>query len=144
MTVKKFKILGFCLIAACLTMATTSTASAGDAENLKIVTVNTNQIVKNHPAFINAQQTLQGEAQEMRQEMQGKEKQEQRAAQQQMQQKLQQRSRELQQDALEKVRQDIQEIADENGWDYVMDANVLLAGGEDVTEEVMKEIGEEE
>ncbi|MFP4193830.1 MAG: OmpH family outer membrane protein [Desulfosalsimonas sp.] len=141
MTGKKFKILGFCLIAALLTMAAAATASA---EKLEIVTVDANQIMQNHPAFTEAQQTLQSEVQEMRKDMEGKNEQEQQQQQQQMQQQMQQRSQKLQQEAMEKVKQDIQKIADEKGYDYVMDANSLLAGGKDVTDEIMEELGEKE
>jgi outer membrane protein len=138
MTARSFKILGLCLIAAFFTMTAAGGVYADDNGSGKIVTVNTNQIVQRHPAFIEAQQTLQGETQKMRQDMEGKSEQEQQAAQQQVQQRLQQ----LQQEALEKVRKDIQEFADEKGYDYVMDVNALLAGGEDVTDEMIEAIGE--
>lgn len=140
MTARNFKILGFCLIATFFTMAAAGGVCADENGIGKIVTVDTNQIVQKHPAFIEAQQTLQGEAQKMRQDMEGKSEQEQQAAQQQMQQQLQQRSQQLQQEALDKVRKDIQEIADEKGWDVVMDVNALLSGGEDVTDEVIEAI----
>ncbi len=136
MATKPFKILCICLTAAFFTAAGAVGAFAGDAENIEIVTVNTNEIMQNHPAFKKAQQTLRGEAQQMQQQMQEKGKQEQRAAQQQ----LQQRSRELQQNAMDKVRADIQKIAKEKGYEYVMDQNALIAGGKDVTDEILKEI----
>jgi Skp family chaperone for outer membrane proteins len=69
--------------------------------------------------------------------MEGKGQQERQVAQQQ----FQQRAQKLQRDALDELRRDIQKIASDKGYTYVMDSNVLLAGGEDVTEEVMKEIG---
>jgi len=131
------KGLSFCLAAAFLTMVGISGVCAGDVKIDKIVTVNTKQIIRQHPAFIKAQQTLQREAQQIRQQMKGKGQQEQQAAQQQ----LQQRARELREEALNEVRKDIQKIADDKGYKYVMDANVLLAGGEDVTDEIMQEIG---
>ncbi|MFP4532444.1 MAG: OmpH family outer membrane protein [Desulfobacterales bacterium] len=142
MTVKSFKILGFFLIAALLTTAAAATVSADDSKSLKIVTVETNQIMEKHPAFIEAQQKLQSEIQQMQKEMEGKSEQEQQAAQQQMQQQMQQRSQQMQGEVLEKVRNNIQEIADEKGYDYVMDANALLTGGEDVTEEIVEAIVE--
>jgi outer membrane protein len=138
MVAKTFKCFGFCLVAAFFTMAGVTGVSAGDAENDKIVTVNTSQIIQKHPAFLEIQQTLQGEAQQIQQQMEGKSQQERQAAQQQ----FQQRAQKLQKDALDKVREDIQKIADDKGYQYVMDANVVLAGGKDVTEEILKEIGE--
>jgi len=55
-------------------------------------------------------------------------------------QQFQQRSRELQAQAVEKIREDIQKIAKQKGYKYVMDSNALLAGGEDVTEEILQAI----
>jgi len=140
MVVNTFKGFGFFLVAAFLTMAVVSGVCAGDVQIDKIVTVNTKQIIRKHPAFIKAQQTLQREAQQIQQQMEGKGQQEHQAAQQQ----LQQRAQELREEALNQVRKDIQKIADAKGYTYVMDANVLLAGGEDVTDEIMKEIGKAE
>ncbi|MCF8036118.1 MAG: OmpH family outer membrane protein [Desulfobacteraceae bacterium] len=136
MATKPSKILCICLTAAFFTVAGAVGAFAGDAENIEIVTVNTNEIMQSHPAFKKAQQTLRGEAQKMQQQMQEKGKQQQRAAQQQ----LQQRSRELQQNAMDEVRADIQKIAKEKGYEYVMDQNALISGGKDVTDEILEEI----
>lgn len=136
MAERPFKILCICLAAAFFTLAGTIGAFAGDAENMEIVTVNTNEIMQNHPAFKKAQQTLRGEAQQMQQQMQEKGRQEQQAAQQQ----LQQRSQELQQNAMDEVRADIQKIAKEKGYNYVMDQNALISGGKDVTDEILEEI----
>ncbi len=41
---------------------------------------------------------------------------------------------------MEKIREDIQKIAKQKGYKYVMDSNALLAGGEDVTEEILQAI----
>ncbi|MFP3980349.1 MAG: OmpH family outer membrane protein [Desulfobacterales bacterium] len=136
MAAKPFKILCICLAATFFTMAGAAGAFAGDAENIGIVTVDTNEIMQNHPAFKKAQQTLQGEAQKMQQQMEDKGQEQQQAAQQQ----LQQKSQELQQNAMDEVRADIQEIAKEKGYDYVMDTNALISGGKDVTDEILEEI----
>jgi outer membrane protein len=140
MVAKTFKCFGFCLVAAFFTVAGVAGVSGGDAKNYKIVTINTRQIIQKHPAFLKAQQTLQREAQQFQQQMEGKNQQERQAAQR----EFQQRAQKLQQDALDEVRKDIKKIADEKGYKYVIDENVVLAGGEDVTEEIMKEIGEKE
>ncbi|MCF8024713.1 MAG: OmpH family outer membrane protein [Desulfobacteraceae bacterium] len=136
MTAKPFKIICVCLAAAFFTVAATAGAFAGDAENIEIVTVDINRIMQQHPAFKKAQQTLQSEAQQMRQQMKEKGRQQQQAVQQQ----LQQRSRELQQNAMDEVRADIQKIAEEKGYEYVMDKNALISGGKEVTGEVLEEI----
>lgn len=139
MAAKPFKVLCICLTAAFFTMAGAVGAFAGDAENIGIVTVDTNEIMQQHPAFKEAQQTLQSEAQKMQQQMKEQGQQQQQAAQQQ----LQQKSRKLQQNAMDEVRADIQKIADEKGYDYVMDKNALISGGKDVTDEILEEIQED-
>ncbi|MFO7929933.1 MAG: OmpH family outer membrane protein [Thermodesulfobacteriota bacterium] len=140
MTARTLKALCFCLAAALFTFAAAAGVHAQDGEISGIVTVDTNEIMEKHPAFMEAQQTLQNEAQQMQQQMQEGSQEEQQSAQQQM----QQRSQQLQQEALEEVRQDIQKVADEKGYDYVMDTNALLAGGTDVTDEVIEAIGSDE
>ncbi|MFW6147692.1 MAG: OmpH family outer membrane protein [Thermodesulfobacteriota bacterium] len=137
MVAKTFKCFGFCLVAVFCTLAWVAGVSADDAKNDKIVTVNTKQIIQKHPAFIEAQQTLQREAQQFQQQMEGKKQQERQAAQEQ----FQQRAQKLQKDALDEVRKDIQKIADDKGYKYVMDENVVLAGAKDVTEEILEDIG---
>lgn len=136
MGAKTFKFFGGCLMAALLTIAGIGGTTVADAGDLKIVTVDTNQIVSQHPALEEAQQTLQGEAQQMQQQIEGKGQQEQQVAQQQ----LQQRSQELQLEAINKAKKDIRDIAAEKGYEYVMDTNALLVGGEDVTEEILAEM----
>ncbi len=76
----------------------------------------------------------------MQEKLQGMKEEEQMIAQQQMQQQMQQRGEELQKQALEEMRKDLQKIADEKGYDYVFDANSLIVGGQDVTDEVVKEM----
>ncbi|MFP4158150.1 MAG: OmpH family outer membrane protein [Desulfobacterales bacterium] len=140
MKAKAIKTLCFCLAAALFTFAAAAGVNAQDEEISGIVTVDTNEIMEKHPAFMEAQQTMQKESQQMQQQMKEGGQQEQQAAQQQM----QQRSQELQQEALEEVRKDIQEVADEKGYDYVMDTNALMAGGKDVTDEIIEAIGVDE
>ena len=141
MTPRTIKILFVSLLAAFFTVLTTAGVSA---ENLNIVSVDTARIMERHPAFVEAQQTFQGEMQQMQQQLQGMGEEEQMMAQQMMQQQLQQRGQELQQDAMDKVRDDIATIAGEKGYEYVVDSNALLVGGKDITEEVMAEIDLEE
>jgi len=137
MAARTFNIPGLCLVVvALLVTAGSSSVFAGDAENGKIVTVDIKQIMAKHPAFNEAQQQLQSEARQIQEQMKGKSQQEQQGARQQ----LQQRSRQLQAEALDKLKADIQKIAEEKGYTYVMDSNALLAGGEDVTETILKAI----
>ncbi len=139
-----FKILCVCLAAVFLTAAGTGVVFAGDAKKVEIVSVDTNKILEKHPAFRKAQETFQGEMQEMEQQLEGMGQEEQQMAQQMMQQQLQQRGQELQQGAVDEVRKDIARIADEKGYTYVVDVNALIAGGKDITEEVMEAMDIEE
>ncbi|MGM0403176.1 MAG: OmpH family outer membrane protein [Thermodesulfobacteriota bacterium] len=117
---------------------------AGDAEKVEIVSVDTNRILEKHPAFREAQDTFRGEMQEMEEQLEGMGQEEQQMAQQMMQQQLQQRGQELQQVAVDEVRKDIARIAKEKGYTYVVDVNALIAGGKEITEEVMEAMDIEE
>lgn len=136
MTTKTCKIFGIWIITVLFAMAGPAVLFAGDAVKEPIVTVNINQIMEKHPAFNEARQTLEREAQQLKEQVEGKSQQEQQGAQQQ----FQQRSQELQAEAVETVREDIQKVANQKGYKYVMDSNALLAGGEDVTEEILQAI----
>ncbi len=126
-------IAAVCLIAA--------TATTGAAESVQIVSIDTNRILQQHPAFQEAQQAFQGEMQQLEQQLQEMGEEEQMMAQQMMQQQLQQRGQELQMEAMDKVRDDIRRIAEEKGYSYVVDTNALIVGGKDITDEVMEEMG---
>lgn len=136
--IKNFKILCFCLAAVFFMAVGATGISAADEGKMEIVSINTNRILEKHPAFKEAQKTFQGEMQEMEQQLQGMGQEEQMMAQQMMQQQLQQRGQELQQNAVDAVRKDIAKIAGEKGYQYVIDANALIVGGKDVTEEIME------
>ncbi len=133
-----FKILCFCLTAVFFSALFAVGAMAADTEKVEIVSVDTNRILEKHPAFRKAQETFQGEMQEMEEQLQGMGQEEKQMAQQMMQQQLQQRGQELQQGAVDEVRKDIARIADEKGYTYVVDVNALIAGGKEITEEVME------
>ena len=133
-----FKILWVCLVVAVFGISATGGVFAEERENMEIVAIDTNRILENHPAFIRAQQIFQGEIQQMEEQLQEMGEEERMLAQQMMQQQLQQRGQELQMEALDEVREDIAKVAGEKGYTYVVDANALIVGGVDVTEEVME------
>ncbi|MFO8112334.1 MAG: OmpH family outer membrane protein [Desulfosalsimonadaceae bacterium] len=139
-----FKILCLCLAAVFFSAFCAVGAMAGDAEKVEIVSVDTNRILEKHPAFREAQDTFRGEMQEMEEQLEGMGQEEQQMAQQMMQQQLQQRGQELQQVAVDEVRKDIARIAKEKGYTYVVDVNALIAGGKEITEEVMEAMDIEE
>ena len=137
---KTFKVLFLCLLAAVFSMAGTTAGFAADSADVQIVSVDLNRIMQIHPAFQDARQQLQGEAQQMQQKMQDMDETEQRAAQE----KFQQRGQELQTEVMDKVKEDVQKVADEMGYDYVVDSNALIAGGKDVTDDVIEKLELEE
>ncbi|MBM9605578.1 OmpH family outer membrane protein [Desulfopila inferna] len=111
-------------------------AEKNDPKN--IVFVDIGKIIEVHPAFLKAQEEFGTEIQGMQEELQGMAEEEQMMAQQQMQQQMQQRGEQLQEEALKEMKKDLQKIADEKGYDYIFDANSLIVGGRDVTDEILE------
>jgi len=102
----------------------------------RIVSIDTAKLLQAHPAFSEAQAQLEAEVREYQQRLDGMSEEEQMMAQH----HLQQRSIELQQQALDALREDIRQIARQQGYDYVIDSNALIVGGQDVTEEMLNKI----
>jgi outer membrane protein len=139
MKIKKFSPIRMLFIGfvAVVIMAAGMTVVNAEEEAMDIVAVDTARILELHPAFMDAQQTFQNEMQEMEHQLREMGEEEQMMAQQMMQQQLQARGQELQQQAMSEVRDDIQKVAEEKGYKYVVDSNALLVGGKDITEEVI-------
>ena len=136
MTSKTFKIFGYFLASAVLAMAGSGLVLAENNKVEKIVTISAAEVIENHPAFIKVQQTLQNEIEEIQKQMEGMTEEELQSTQIQ----FQMRSQELQEEAIDTVLEDIQKAAETKGYKYVMDENAILAGGEDVTKEIMEMI----
>jgi Skp family chaperone for outer membrane proteins len=45
---------------------------------------------------------------------------------------------------MNEMRKDVKKIAEKKGFNYVMDTNVLIVGGKDITEDVLSELKKEE
>jgi len=112
-------------------------AAAQEGGDITIVAIDTDKILEVHPAFIEAKKKFETEVQGIQKKLGTMNQEEQLQAQQKMQQDLQQRGQDLQKSALQEMKQDIQKIADEKGYDYVVDSNLLIVGGKNVTEEVL-------
>ena len=140
MKIQKFSPIRMLFIGfvAVIIMTAGITAVNAEEEAMDIVAIDTARILELHPAFMDAQQTFQNEMQEMEHQLREMGEEEQMMAQQIMQQQLQARGQELQQQAMSEVRDDIQKVAEEKGYKYVVDANALLVGGKDITEEVIE------
>ena len=112
--------------------------SAIAQEGVSIVTVDIQEVFQAHPAFADAQQQIQKEVAMKKKELDGMKKGDRQMAQRQIQQQLQQKNRQLQEEAFDKVQKDIRKIARQKGYDYVVNSDMMIAGGKDVTGEIMK------
>ncbi|MCK8825591.1 OmpH family outer membrane protein [Fuchsiella alkaliacetigena] len=121
-------------------VAGSSLVGVAAAQDLDIVYVDTQQVFEAHPAAQEATQQLQTRQQEMQEDLGAMEDEEGMMQQQQMQEELQQLQNDLLEEAMAEVQADVQEIAEEKGYDYIVDEQMLLAGGEDVTDEILDEL----
>ncbi len=135
-----FRVAGLIAIIFMVTMLMYPVGQVAAEKNgqKSIVYVNIGKIIEVHPAFLKAQEEFGTEIQGMQEELQGMSEEEQIVAQQQMQQEMQQKGEQLQEKALEEMKKDLRKIADEKGYDYIFDANSLIVGGRDVTDEILE------
>ncbi len=119
----------------------TSTAYAG---GVTIVSIDTETVFRSHPAFHQAMEEFQAEQQKIQRDLEEMDDEERAMAQQVMQHQLQQLSEQLYSDAFGRMSADISRIAEDNGYDYVVDSNMLIFGGRDITEEVLNSFQESE
>lgn len=108
----------------------------GGPYHLEIYTVDMQKIFEAHPAAREAVEKLQAEQRKMQLRVNNTDQEDLQSARQELQ---QQRNRFLS-EAMSQVRDDVERIAEEAGYEYVVDESVLLVGGRDVTEEVMGRI----
>lgn len=119
-------------------------AEAGaDTDDLRFYTVDTLAVMESHPAFQEAMEQYQERMQELQQQIEGMGEQEQAMMQHVFQQQVQQIGAELQEEAFDKMQEDINRYAEEKGYKYIFDANVMLVGGTDITDDIIDEIGVE-
>ncbi|HNS31944.1 MAG TPA: OmpH family outer membrane protein [bacterium] len=110
------------------------------AEEMKIASVDTGKILMAHPAFQKAMEKYQAEVQSMQQKISEMKEEEQMSARQMMQQQMQELGMKLETEAFNEMRKDLKRISEKQGFKYVMDSNVLLVGGHDITEDILSEI----
>lgn len=106
-------------------------------KSTRIVSADVDRIMGEHPAFKQAMAKFQSEINSMKEKLDKMEGQAKAKEQQQMQLKIQQIAMELQEEAAAKVTEDIQRIAKSKGYDYVLDSKSLVAGGKDITGEIL-------
>lgn len=114
------------------------------AQEIKVYTIDSQSIMRQHPAFKEAMKEYQKKIQEMQKELQEVDQEQRQLMQQMMQQQIQQLGSKLQEKALKKMQDDIQEIADEKGYELILDAQVVMLGGTDITDEIVDELDLEE
>jgi outer membrane protein len=114
------------------------------AEEIKIASIDTGKILMSHPAFQKAMEKYQSELQSMQQKIKDMDEKEQMSAQMMMQQQMQELGMKLETEAMNEMRKDVKKIAEKKGFNYVMDTNVLIVGGKDITEDVLSELKKEE
>ncbi|MCX8082474.1 MAG: OmpH family outer membrane protein [bacterium] len=113
-------------------------ALKGYAADVKIVSIDTGKVFEAHPAFKEAMEKFQAQAGEMQKKLEGIENEEEKKnAQIQMQMELRTLAMNLQEEAFNKMKDDVQKFAKKKGYTYVVDKNALIAGGKDVTEELL-------
>jgi Skp family chaperone for outer membrane proteins len=123
------------------------TAGNANAEEIKIVSIKTGEVLQSHPAFREAVGKYQAKQQEMQKKLSEAKEEERTMLQTQAQQELQQIGMQLQKEATDKMTKDVQNLAKENGYDYVVDADMLIVGTgpdvPDITGQVIKSFSEE-
>ncbi len=112
-------------------------AGTGNAAGIRIVSIDTRRVFEAHPAFKEAMEKFQAQIQEMQKKIEEADEESKGEMQQMMQQQLQQLGMELQEEAFNRMRVDVQKIAKEKKYGYVIDSNMLISGGSDITEEIL-------
>ena len=112
----------------------------------KIGYVDMDRLFQHHPERGTAEDQLRKEAQKMQQELEeqaeGLEDQERQQLLQHYQGELQQLEEELIQGVMEDINEEIRQAAERNGVEVVFDKSVVVAGGHNLTEEVLEIIEE--
>lgn len=114
---------------------------------MSVAVVNTQEVFRLHPSFQEVQQELQDRQKEMSAELEELEGEEAEAKQQEMQQELQELQQELVGQAIQEVEEEIGNMANELGFDVVLNPDGIILGeeelgAEDITEEIIAEMEE--
>ena len=108
---------------------------------LQIYTMDTQAVMEAHPAFLEAVEEYRARIEEMEERLAEVGDEERMFVQQMMQQQIQQIGAELQERAFDKMQEDIEDFAAEKGYAFIIDRNVMIVGGRDITEEALEAIG---
>ncbi len=130
-------------VAAAFFIATISERAVASPGDMQIFTMDTQRVMEAHPAFLEAVEEYQQMIEEFQGRLEEAGEEEQMFLQQIMQQQLQQQGAELQQRAFDRMQEDVRKFAEEKGYGYVIDSNVMIVGGTEITDEVLESIGVE-
>ncbi len=131
------RVRGLALIAVLSLFVAGFFAGAGDAAEIKIVSIDTQRVFAEHPAFHEAMAKFQTQMQDIQKKIEEMKEEEKATAQQIYQYQMQQLGMQLQEEAFSKMKADVQKFAKKKRYTYVVDSNMLIVGGKDITEEVL-------
>lgn len=149
---KNLKMIALAIVAVFLlgvggmAVSQTGIGHAANANTSNVGKVNMQALVTGHPDFAKAQETMQQESEQVQKDFNektaamnnDKEKQEYFA---QLQQRLQVKEQELITGIQNKVNAAIKEVADAKGLAVVVHDQVVVYGGQDITQDVLKKLG---
>jgi len=102
-----------------------------------IASVDMERIINAHPAMQEAITTFQKEISDRQTELNKMKGEEKVKEQQKLQQEISQIAMRLQQEAMDKIKKDIEQVAREKGYTFVIENNAIIVGGRDITEDVL-------
>lgn len=111
-----------------------------NAGQFEVVSVDMNQVMEAHPALHQAIEEFQSRVEKLQEGLGDMDDDSRMMAQQMIQGQMQQIGMELQEKAFNEVRADIRKVANAKGYKYVLDKDVLIVGGKDITQEVLDSI----
>jgi len=114
------------------------------AEDIKIASIDTSKILMAHPAFQKAMEKYQAELKTIQEKIKEMDENEQATAQYAMQCQMQELGMQLESEAFSEMRKDVKLMAEKRGFKFVIDTNVLIVGGHDITEYVLSELSKKE
>lgn len=138
-------VLGFMVVAATVAfyISTYTVPAVAGEGGISIASIDSRQVLQAHPAFHEAMEEYQRKLQEFRRQMEEVGEDEEALMRQMLQQQVQQLGVQLQERAFDAMQEDVEKFAKEKGYDYIIDSEVLLAGGIDVTDAMLEKLGED-
>jgi len=106
----------------------------------RIFSADLDRIMGEHPALQEAMGNFQKELMGMQNKLEKMEGEAKVKEQQKMQLQIEEIAMRMQEEAVGRIMDDVRRIAEQKGYNYIVDKKVLLVGGKDVTEEILSAI----